>query len=129
MRRWKNLLAALIAVGAALYLVAVNLGGSATYYLTVSEVQARAPALEGRAVRVHGTVADGSVRWDLESFQLSFEVAEGESRLPVRYRGARPDGLEAGRQVVVEGRLQPDGTLAATQVMVQCPSRYEPART
>jgi cytochrome c-type biogenesis protein CcmE len=31
-----------------------------------------------------------------------------------------------GRDVIVEGKLTPDGAIAATQVMTSCPSKYRP---
>jgi cytochrome c-type biogenesis protein CcmE len=44
---------------------------------------------------------------------------------PVVYRGLAPDTFTDGVEVVVEGRLQPDGTFRATTLLAKCGSRYE----
>ena len=35
----------------------------------------------------------------------------------------------SGRDVIVEGKLGPDGSIAATQVLTSCPSKYKPKRS
>jgi cytochrome c-type biogenesis protein CcmE len=34
-----------------------------------------------------------------------------------------------GRDVIVEGKLGADGTIAASQVMTSCPSKYKPKQS
>jgi cytochrome c-type biogenesis protein CcmE len=38
----------------------------------------------------------------------------------------KPDMFAANRDVIVEGALDPDGTLQARQVLTSCPSKYVP---
>jgi cytochrome c-type biogenesis protein CcmE len=45
----------------------------------------------------------------------------------VIYRGLAPDTFTDEADVVVEGRLQPDGTFRATTLLAKCGSRYESA--
>ena len=115
--------------------------GAATYYLSADEALARAAARQAPlAVRVRGSVQPGSLRVDAATatvrFVLGPEAAEGDGRphpqaaprIQVVYRGAPPDSLGEGTPVIVEGSLSPDGQLTATQLLVTCPSRYEPER-
>jgi cytochrome c-type biogenesis protein CcmE len=43
----------------------------------------------------------------------------------VVYRGLAPDTFTDDVDVVVEGRLMPDGTFRATTLLAKCGSRYE----
>ncbi len=117
---------AALVVGAALrYLMLVGFSRSVTYYMTVSEVYERFGSLPDRPLRVAGTVVGGSIEWDVQNFLLRFAVTDGQKTLAAEYRGVRPDNFEAGRQVILEGRIRPDRVFDAKQLMVQCPSRYE----
>lgn len=78
-----------------------------------------------RKVRVSGTVVGESIRWQPERLELSFEIADGEDRLPVHYHGPRPDMFRAGAEAVVEGRYLPDGHFEADQLLLKCPSKYQ----
>lgn len=131
-----------IAAGAAL--VAALLGwygwsqiedGGFAYYQTLEEF--RAEAEPGRAVRVHGYVADGSIERDVEGKAVRFlvqstpphaEGGEAGGTLPVVYASLEtPDLFKDGAEVVVEGRM-PAGSGAAfqaTNLLAKCPSKFE----
>ena len=123
-----RLLAAFVVGAAVLYLMVLGFSRSATYYLTVSEVRAQAGSLQGKPLRVAGTLIGDSIEWDVQNFFLRFTITDGQETLTAEYRGVRPDNFEGGKQVILEGRLRPDGVFAASQLMVQCPSRYEAQR-
>ncbi|HEY8425345.1 MAG TPA: cytochrome c maturation protein CcmE [Limnochordales bacterium] len=120
-----RLLAALVVGSAVLYLMAMGFTRTAPYYLTVSEIQVRAGSLQDKPLRVAGVLVGDSIQWDVQNFFLRFAITDGQETLTAEYRGVRPDNFEGGKQVIVEGRLRPDGVFVANQVMVQCPSRYE----
>lgn len=112
------------------YLMSSAFGAGAMYYVTVEEYLAQADDLEGRFVRVNGFVAPGSVDWRPTQVLLRFNLQASEGGgpvLPVVYRGVRPDLLADGVEVIVEGRPDASGQLVASQVLVKCPSKYEPA--
>ena len=52
-------------------------------------------------------------------------MGDGQARLPVRYKGVKPDMFQTGADVIVEGRLEPDGVFAASVLMTSCPSKYQ----
>jgi cytochrome c-type biogenesis protein CcmE len=56
-----------------------------------------------------------------------FRVTDGAQVVPVVYRGIAPDTFTDGVDVVVEGRMGPDGTFHATTLLAKCASRYENA--
>ncbi len=108
------------------YLVYGGIQQGATYWVTVGELEQRAAALPPR-VRLGGTVAAGSVRWDASHRHLRFVITDGEHSLPVAYSGVVPDIFSEGRQVVVEGSVGRDGAFAATILLAKCPTKYNPA--
>src|SRR5208337_3729877 len=137
-------------IGAALIILAIGyLIGNAMrttseYYLTVSEVAARQSELGGEALRVAGRVKPGTVNWDPNSLTLKFEIVPipdldaGGAPIkpvvavdPVSFRVVaaeepKPDMFAPGRDVIVEGKLVADGSIAATNVLTSCPSKYKP---
>jgi len=137
-------------VGATAYLMGTAFQGATTYYLSADEALARAAdRREPLSVRVHGSVTPGTLRFDASETTLRFVLGPGETgaseasaraavatgpsgsrarAIDVVYRGAPPDNLQEGSPVIVEGRLWADGRLEATQILVQCPSRYEAER-
>jgi cytochrome c-type biogenesis protein CcmE len=130
------------------YLIFSSIRTTSEYYLTVPEVAARQAELGGQAIRVAGRVKPGNIAWDPNSLTLKFEIApipdvDAASAPvvkpvvasdPVSFRVVaagepKPDMFAPGRDVIVEGKLGPDGAIAATQVMTSCPSKYKPKQS
>lgn len=63
------------------------------------------------------------LRFGIENPGTGSEVA-----VPVVYRGVRPDMFAVGRDVIMDGELR-EGTFQASNLMTQCPSKYEPPTT
>ena len=128
------------------YLIFNSIRTTSEYYLTVPEVAARQSELGGQSIRVAGRVKPGNIAWDPNSLTLKFEIAPipdiDANGAPVKAVSAvagdpasfrviaagepKPDMFAPGRDVIVEGKLNPDGSIAATQVMTSCPSKYRP---
>jgi cytochrome c-type biogenesis protein CcmE len=132
------------------YLIYSSIRTTSEYYLTVPEVAARQSELGGQAIRVAGRVKPGNIAWDPNSLTLKFEiapipdvdangapvkpvsaVASDVASEPVSFRVVaagepKPDMFAPGRDVIVEGKLDADGSIAASQVMTSCPSKYKP---
>lgn len=125
-RRWKIIVAAVTVLVGLAYLVTTSMQTSAVYYLTVSELQARGGETQGQSVRVAGKVAPGSVERIDGGLSIRFIVQDDGGSFPVFYRGAPvPDIFGEDVEVVVEGRLQSDGTFAAHTLLAKCASKFE----
>lgn len=127
----KKLVVGIILIaGALLYLVATGLGSSSVYYITVSELKAKAPSIYGKTVRVAGKVVEGSIQWDPQTLTLTFEIADESGKLPVIYYGPRPDMLRDGAEAVVEGRYTQEGVFKVNPkgLLLKCPSKYQEKR-
>ena len=108
-----------------IYMVYSGMQGNMVYYLTVSELRAKADSLYGRGLRVSGEVANGSIQWNPKALELKFQLVDKGQILPVAYHGVKPDMFKDGAQVVVEGEYTPPGIFVAQTLLTSCPSKYE----
>jgi cytochrome c-type biogenesis protein CcmE len=99
------------------------------YFLTVPEVQQKLPTLKGGPIRVAGKVTEDPITWDVRHLSLAFVMGDGQARIPVRYKGVKPDMFQTGVDVVVEGRIGHDGVFVASALMTSCPSKYQEAKS
>ena len=112
-------------LGVVAYFGVTGFQSAMQFYLSVDEVD---PAIhEGRAVKVMGQVAAGSIQWLDHKRRVRFDVAgTAGKRIAVAYDSLVPDNFDAGRNVIIIGRYS-QGSIAAKQIIVQCPSKYEAA--
>lgn len=112
--------AVVLAIG---LLVARGAKKSMVYYITVTELMAqdRGQPLDG--LRVTGTVVPGTI--ESEPLHLRFQMTDGETAVPVEYRGVIPDTFGEDGEVVVEGSYSTGGVFEANFLMAKCPSKYE----
>jgi cytochrome c-type biogenesis protein CcmE len=129
--RAKFLVAALAIVLPAIFLMTRSIQSTAMYYLTPSELDAKVRSdstLYETGVKVGGAhVVPGSIVRDSSGRSMRFAVTDGRLTYPVTYEGLAPDTFTDSVEVVLEGRLQRDGTFRATTVLAKCASRYENA--
>jgi cytochrome c-type biogenesis protein CcmE len=119
---------------------------TSAYFMTVEEYAADPSAHADKSLRLAGRVRDGTVDWNPATLDLSFVIQpipprpDGEKAaapapetappvdsrltLPVRYNGILPDMFAAGRDVIVEGRVE-RGVFHASNLLTTCPSKYE----
>jgi cytochrome c-type biogenesis protein CcmE len=117
---------ALVAGALAYFVNSWGDSGAMVYYKTVDEVLAGADRFEGRPVRVNGTLVPRSIAQQPGTDRFRFRIAKRGKELDVAYEGIIPDAMQDGRELIVQGVLQPDHrSLAATEIMTKCPSKYE----
>lgn len=81
---------------------------------------------EGDRFRLGGMVQDGSVKRTTGSLEVRFVVTDFKNSLPVSYTGVLPDLFKEGQGVVAHGRLDPDGTFVADEVLAKHDEKYMP---
>ncbi len=111
---------------AAVALVILSLGNSVSYYLTADEFNAQSDTLEDARVRISGKVAPGTIVWDAASLSLEFTVSGNNSQVAMVYAGAPPEGFRDEANVLVDGQMGADGIFRAGEILMKCPSKYEP---
>ena len=117
-------LVAAAAVLGAVLLAMWGLKDRAAYFYTPADIVA-GKAAEGRAMRLGGMVAKGSLQRHADGVTVRFLVEDGGARTPVSYRGILPDLFREGSGVVAEGRLE-RGTFFADTILAKHDERYMP---
>jgi len=116
---------AVAAVLGAVLLAMWGLKDRAAYFYTPSDVVA-GNASTDKAMRLGGMVERGSVQRDPDGVTTRFLVEDGEARVLVTYRGILPDLFREGSGVVAEGRLAPDRSFVADNILAKHDERYMP---
>lgn len=116
----------IVATMGTLLIVGMSGTGGLSYYVTVSEFVA-APDRHDDGFRINGKVVEGSIVRMPSGQDVTFDVTDGSTNLPVSYHGIIPDTFVDGADVVVEGRLEENGTFVAHTMLAKCPSKYEAA--
>jgi cytochrome c-type biogenesis protein CcmE len=132
--RAKFLIGGVTIAAAVVYLIVSSINSSAQYYLTVKEVRGKGQAMAGRNLRVSGFVVGDSIAYNPQASNLSFDIVDTHEELTattkvdtlkILYTGPKPDLLQHEAQAIAEGKLNPDGTFAASNLLLKCPTRYE----
>ena len=129
----KFIAAGLVIVAAMAFLAVSSFQSNSMYYMTVPELKAQAQA-EGtefydKMVRVSGPLHKESIDWNAKTLTLKFHINDGSEMFPVVFVGPIPDTMENGETVVVEGKYTPAGVFNASNILVKCPSKYEPEKS
>jgi cytochrome c-type biogenesis protein CcmE len=126
--RTRVLIGGALVVGTVGYLMASGIKDTGVYFLTPSELASRVtadPSFYNVGVKMGARVVHGSIQRDVASQTINFQVTDGTQQYPVVYRGLAPDTFTDDVDVVVEGRLMPEGTFHATTLLAKCGSKYE----
>jgi cytochrome c-type biogenesis protein CcmE len=150
--RLKFIIGGIAILAAVLYLIISQTKAGAEYFLTVRELQNAQSQWVGKSVRVSGVVIGDTIAYNSNTLALTFTVAnipgsnqeiEAQGglasvlhaaaadpslpRMKVVYHGPRPDLLKNEAQAIMTGKLQPDGTFQADELLLKCPTKYEDA--
>ena len=128
--QWKFVVAGTLVLGTVGYLMASGIKETGVYYLTPSELAQKIQtdrAIYDVGMKIGAKVVPGTVQHDVASQTYTFRITDGSSTYPVTYRGLAPDTFTDSSEVVVEGRLQRDGSFRATTLLAKCGSRFEAA--
>jgi cytochrome c-type biogenesis protein CcmE len=114
-----------VAAVLAVFLLYTSIAGGGTPQIRPSQLAEHTGrvSLMGQVVgRKAGDAHAGGMRFQLRD-------VNGTSTIPVLYKGSVPDLFRAGRDVVVDGRLQNGVFVAVPGTLVtKCPSKYSPKR-
>lgn len=115
----------IIIAGGLVALAGVSFQQNLVYYMTVGEYLDQSEDLPPQGFRINGRVVPGSVVRSEQGLGVTFDITDGERRMPVSYSKELPDTFKGGAEVVVEGRVAPDGVFQASFLLAKCPSKYE----
>lgn len=118
-------LLALGAVGGASVLALSALQDQAAFFYAPGDVKREGLPL-GRAVRLGGIVAGGSIVRLADGVSMRFIVTDGIATVPVAFRGIAPDLFRERSGVVAEGAFNRDGSFTATNLLAKHDEKYMP---
>lgn len=117
---------AVVLLGALSALMYTSLQEGTEYYKHVDEVMVDPTAWHGKKLQLHGHVVDKSIMRRPDTLDYIFQVQSNGHVVNARYTGVVPDTFKDGSEVVIKGRLGPDGfSVEPNGVMAKCPSKYE----
>ena len=104
---------------------------AAVYYFTLDEVLIEGQAITGKAIRVQGTVKDGSIVRIDGNAGINFVLTDDVREIPVVYDQTPPDLLgystdDRYQDVVVEGSIDETGVFRARNLLVKHGPEFVP---
>lgn len=122
-KRAAAIVGGLASLSVATYFVLHALNSNIALFYTPTQV-VNGDVPKGQVFRIGGLVKVGSVQ--RHSMTVHFVVTDTAKSVPVAYTGILPDLFKAGRGVVAQGRMGPNGEFIATQVLAKHSANYMP---
>jgi len=124
-KRMVTVAAILIGVGIATSFALKAFQKNLLYYYSPSQIKAgEAPA--NRSFRVGGLVENGSLKREPGSLEVHFTLTDYAQEMVVSYTGVLPDLFREGQGVIARGKLEPDGSFKAEEVLAKHDENYMP---
>lgn len=124
-RRIIFVIAAIISVSVAAFLITSALRSNISYFFSPSQVKA-GEVIVGKIFRVGGMVRVGSLERQGESLDIAFVVTDNQHDVKVIHHGILPDLFKEGKGVVAKGKLNSDGIFIADEVLAKHDENYMP---
>ena len=115
----------LVGLGLAAALVLNAFQSNLVFFFTPTQV-ANGEVPQGRSFRIGGLVELGSLTREQDGLTVHFVVTDTAKKVPVTFKGILPDLFKEGRGAVAQGRLGPDGTFVASEVLAKHDENYMP---
>ena len=127
-RAIRSLLSAVAIIPAFAAVMYTTVAKDAVYYKHVDEVMVAPQEWYGKPMQLHGFVVDNSILQRPNTMDYRFQIKSGEHSVVADYTGIVPDTFKDGAEVVLSGRLGPEGfKVDPGGVTAKCPSKYEAA--
>ncbi len=116
---------AVAVVGAGVYLMLSAFNDNLVFFYSPMQV-ANHEAPQGRAFRMGGMVAEGSVKRLEDGVTVRFEITDTAASIPTEYKGILPDLFKENTGVVAQGQLNDKGVFVANEVLAKHDENYMP---
>ena len=124
----RALISAVIVLGALSLLLFTTMSNEAHAYKHVDEIAVNPHDWYGKPLQLHGYVA-GQVMVRPDTLDYRFQIQNNGHAIRASYTGVVPYTFKTGSEVVLKGRLGPDGfAVEPDGVMAKCPSKYEASK-
>ena len=124
----RAVISAAVLLTALIALMYTTVSSGAQYYKHVDEVMNTPEQWYGKNMQLHGFVVDQSIQQRPKTLDYRFKIKTGDYNVMATYTGVVPDTFKDGAEVVLTGRLGPNGfQVDPNGVTAKCPSKYEAA--
>ena len=124
-KRFALIALGLAGLGIAAALVLNAFQSNLVFFFTPTQV-ANGEVPKDRSFRIGGMVETGTLTRENDGLTVRFIVTDTVKRVPVTYKGILPDLFKEGKGAVAQGRLGPDGTFIASEVLAKHDENYMP---
>lgn len=118
------IIALILAIASAIGLTLYALQQNINLFFTPSDLLQNAP--KNQMIRMGGMVVPGSVKRSSTDLSVEFQLTDTQNNITVHYTGILPDLFREDQGIVVLGKLQPDNTFLATEVLAKHDENYMP---
>jgi cytochrome c-type biogenesis protein CcmE len=115
-----------VLLSAVTLLLYTTVSKGAQAYARVDEVMVSPEQWYGKTMQLHGFVVDNSIEQRKGAHEYRFKIRNGDHSVVATYSGIVPDTFKDGAELVLTGRLGPNG-FHAENMTAKCPSKYEAA--
>lgn len=113
-----------VALAAFVVITAGGIGENLVYYWGPTELHQAGDKAIGASIRLGGQVKPGTISWNGQSSNLTFDVTDGKQSVHVRSDGVPPQMFREGIGVVVEGTMTDAGHFESNRLMVSHDNEY-----
>ena len=124
-RLW-TILAISVTLSLAMGLVLYALKQNINLFYTPTQLK-QATLTPQHSVRIGGYVKKDSVHYNGAGDHVDFIVTDRVNELAVHFDGVLPNLFREGQTVVITGKVNPEGTLMANEVLAKHDEKYVPA--
>ena len=83
-------------------------------------------AVPGKSYEMTGMVTPGTIEKVGEGIEFKVSDRDGSGSIPVKYEGVVPDPFRDGREIVLKGSVDENGTFVGERdtLVTKCPSKF-----
>ncbi|QGX41397.1 cytochrome c maturation protein CcmE [Permianibacter aggregans] len=122
-RRLWIVVGSIVALSLGITLVLYAMRQNINYFYTPTQIWS-GEAPKERTVNTGGMVVNGSVKRDPESLKVQFVLTDTDKDVTVFYEGILPDLFREGQGIIAIGKITPDNTVQATQILAKHDENY-----
>jgi cytochrome c-type biogenesis protein CcmE len=124
-RRMMAVMVVLVGISAAAALALTAFRKNLLFFYSPTQI-ATGEASQDSPIRLGGLVVEGGVVRKPQSLEVRFDLTDLAHTVTVVYIGILPDLFREGQGIIAQGRMRPDHTFEATEVLAKHDENYMP---
>ena len=124
-RRMMAVIVVLVGISAAAALALTAFRKNLLFFYSPTQI-VTGEAPQDNPIRLGGLVVEGGVVRKPQSLEVRFDLTDLAHTVTVVYTGILPDLFREGQGIIAHGRMRPDHTFEATEVLAKHDENYMP---